>query len=61
VSDHPTVTATGPAPFTRDGMDRAAARLRESAARSGQTMTHTEARARVDAAVRRTPVTEGGR
>ena len=42
-------------------MDRAAAKLRESAAQSGQTMTHTEARARIDAAVRRTPVTEGGR
>lgn len=61
MSDRPTVTGSGPTVYTRDGMDRAAAKLRQSAAQSGQTMTHTEARARIDAAVRRTPVTEGGR
>lgn len=61
MSDRPTVTGSGPTIYTRDGLERAAARVRESAAKAGQNMTQTEARARVDAAVRRTPVTEGGR
>ncbi len=61
MTDRPTVTGTGPPVYPRDGMDRAAARLRESAAQSGQTMTHPAARARIDAAGRRTPVTAGGR
>jgi hypothetical protein len=53
-------TAT-PGPYTRDGLDRAAAKVRENAARAGQTLTHSEARQRVEAAVKRTPYTGDGR
>lgn len=50
------VTSSTPSTYTRDGLDRTAARVREEAAKSGQTMTHEEARRRVNDAVRRTPV-----
>jgi hypothetical protein len=53
-------TAT-PGPYTRDGLDRAAAKVRETAAKAGQTLTHSEARQRVEAAVKRTPHTGDGR
>lgn len=41
-----------PETYSREGIDRTAASLREHAARNGNPITHDEARSRVERAVR---------